>query len=258
VIPTTAGAAPFLKWAGGKRRLLPALLPHVPPSFNVYREPFVGGGALYFALRPTGGAVLSDANARLVRTYRAVRDDVEGVIETLQRMPASPEYYGTVRGFPVDELRDVDLAAWMLYVNRHGFNGLYRVNRAGQFNVPYGGNGPIDPAVLHAASLALQGTTINAGDFCYCDPPYVPVTKTASFTGYCPGGFGYAEQLRLRDAARRAVARGVHVVCSNSDTPTTRELYWDFRLYEVTARRSVAANGAKRGHANELIIVGAP
>src|SRR5579872_6726817 len=190
---------PFLKWAGGKRQLLPDLAYHLPKSFNRYFEPFVGGGALFFYLREKGIglATIGDANARLMRTYEGVRDNVEGVIRTLQQMPYNEKFYYKTRAQDCDAFDPFGMAAWFIYINRAGFNGLYRVNKAGKVNVPFGRytNPTIcDVEGLTEASKALRGVKLLTGDFekivagakrgdlVYFDPPYVPVSQTADFT----------------------------------------------------------------------------
>lgn len=267
-----SGARPFLKWVGGKRQLLPRLLAQMPASYGRYFEPFIGGGALFFALQPKL-AVISDVNERLVRTYRAVRDDVETVIALLATYPYERSFYERMRALDVDARPDAEAAAWFIYVNRTGFNGLYRVNRAGRFNVPFGKytNPTIcDADLLRECSLALRGVEIrhadfadavagaDTGDFVYFDPPYVPLTATSSFTAYHADGFGRDDQRRLRDVAARLVARGVHVLASNSSASLVRDLYSapTFTLVEVDATRAVNCRADRRGVVREVLISG--
>lgn len=262
-------AIPYLKWAGGKRSMLRHLLLLVPSSYGTYYEPFVGGGALFFALQPPK-AVISDINRRLVRSYVAVRDDVEAVITLLRTYPYEKEFFLKMRAVPIDDRSDVEVAAWLIYLNRTCFNGLYRVNRDNVFNVPFGryANPTIcDEANLRACSEALKGVTIARepfetvlkraapGDFVYFDPPYLPISATSSFTGYSPDGFGLRDHERLRDVALDLKARGVHVLISNSAAPAIRDLYADgFEVTEVLANRAINANGEGRGKIPELII----
>ena len=265
--------APIIKFVGGKRQLLPELRKHVP-VFKRYFEPFVGGGALFFDLEPRV-AFLGDQNSRLVMTYKGVRDHVEDVIALLKTYPYEKEFYLATRAKDIDNFQKygaIEVAAWFIYLNKSGFNGLYRVNKSGGFNVPFGryDNPTIcNEDVLRAASKTLQGvklvmgdfefTTAGArgGDFVFCDPPYVPVSATADFTAYTADGFTAADQIRLRDYARALAERGVHVVLSNSDTEPVRDLYSGkpFIIHEVQAKRSVNSNAAKRGKVGELIIV---
>ena len=216
-----ATAKPFLKWAGGKQHLLAQLEPFLPRQFNHYFEPFVGSGALFFHLwnsgRITGSATLSDANAELINTYQVVRDEVEALIEVLahhERLHSAAHFHA-VRALDrsPNTLTAVERAARTVYLNRTCYNGLYRVNREGHFNAPLGSYR--NPKVLfadglRAASVALQGVQLvcqpfeellnsaAAGDFVYFDPPYDPVSKTASFTSYTAGAFGENEQRQLR------------------------------------------------------------
>lgn len=265
----TVGAVPYLKWAGGKRSMLRHLVPHVPPSYGTYFEPFVGGGALFFALRPEK-AVLSDVNRRLVRSYAAVRDDVDAVVELLKTYPYEKEFFLTMRAVRIDDRSDVEVAAWLIYLNRSCFNGLYRVNRDNVFNVPFGrySNPTIcDDVNLRACSERLRGVAIlhepfeivlgraAPGDFVYFDPPYLPLSATSSFTGYSADGFGLDDHRRLRDVARELKARGVRVLISNSAAPAARELYAEgFEIEEVLAGRAINARGDGRGRIPELII----
>ena len=226
-------ARPFVKWVGGKRQLLPRLLPHVPQRFGRYFEPFVGGGALFFSLAPEFAA-LNDGNARLVRTYRTIRDRVEDVVALLRTYPHDRDFFMSLRAVDIDAGTDVEVAAWFIYLNRTAFNGLYRVNSRGGFNVPFGRykNPTIcDAENLRACAAILKGASIthgdfeavvadaHPGDFVYFDPPYVPLTATSDFTSYTAEGFTDADQVRLRDVALRLKAGGVAVMLSNSGAP---------------------------------------
>ena len=259
---------PFLKWVGGKRQLLPELLARIPQGFDTYFEPFLGGGALFFALLPEK-AILSDTNLRLVRTYRAVRDDVDEVIAELSTYPHDRVFFEELRRVDVDALCDVQVAAWMIYLNRTGFNGLYRVNKSGGFNVPFGRykNPTIcNPDRLIAASEALQGAEIlhssftevykfaKPGDFVYFDPPYVPLSETSSFTSYTKDGFGIDLQMKLRDTASFLKERGVDVLLSNSSAGAVFELYEGFEIEEVYANRAINSKGSARGKVAEVLI----
>ncbi len=269
---------PFLKWVGGKRRILPYLIERAPRDWERYHEPFVGGGALFFALsmtqqhRPAGWAVLSDSNLRLVRTFCAVRDHVEPLIERLRAHADahSAEHYYKTRDIDIDELDDVSVAAWMIYLNKTGFNGLYRVNRRGKFNVTMGrySNPCIcDATNLRACSLALQGVEIrhegfeavasraNTRDFVYFDPPYVPLSRTASFTAYTQDGFDPNAQELLRDLALTLKARGVSVMLSNSDHPRVRQLYGQgFLTHPILVGRAINCRAEVRGKVGELVL----
>jgi DNA adenine methylase len=260
---------PFIKWAGGKRQLLPALLEHTPANPPHYFEPFIGGGALFFALRPRK-AVLADVNERLIRTYKGVRDNPDEVIRLLRGYPHDATFFYRFREAEIDAATNAEVAAWFIYLNKTGFNGLYRVNRANRFNVPFGryANPNIcDEPTLRACSAALAGTELlvadfevavakaKRGDFVYFDPPYVPLSTTSSFTSYTSGGFGPAEQTRLRDTARKLKKRGVRVLLSNSSAPFVRDLYsTGFEVTEVSATRVVNSKATARGAIVELLI----
>ncbi|HZU82236.1 MAG TPA: DNA adenine methylase [Polyangiaceae bacterium] len=262
-------ARPFLKWAGGKRQLVELLLRRAPSDPATYFEPFVGGGALFFALSPRR-AVLADVNARLVRAYRGVKGHVDEVIRLLRSYPHTPDFYYRLREERVDGASDAEVAAWFIYLNKTGYNGLYRVNRDDRFNVPFGryANPNIcDETTLRACSAALSRAELvvddfaavveraQPGDFVYFDPPYVPMSSTSSFTSYTSRGFGAAEQARLRDAARALKGRGVRVLLSNSSAPLVRELYAQgFDVTEVTATRPVNSKASARGAVVELLI----
>ncbi len=269
-----AVAHPFLKWAGGKTQLLPELLARVPASFGRYHEPFVGSGALFFALRSRGLAAkasLSDANGPLIETYQAIRDDVEGVIEALSRHRNEEAHFYQVRALDPSTLAPAERAARVLYLNRTCFNGLYRENRSGRFNVPFGryANPRIcDEENLRAVSRALEDVGIaqreyagvarraRPGDLVYFDPPYQPLSATSSFTSYDRHGFGEEDQRGLRDVFTALAARGVSVMLSNSDTPLVRELYAGFRIDRVWASRAINSRGDRRGKVAEVIVLG--
>ena len=267
-------ARPFTKWAGGKRQLLHELRKHVPSTFGKYVEPFVGGGALFFDLQPKS-AILADINLNLMAAYKGVRDELAGVIRLLDlhKILHDRAHYSKERklllidGEPVGKLANA--AARMIYVNKTCFNGLWRVNKKGGYNVPMGdyANPTIcDAPGLRAASRALQGTSlfcqgwektaelVKAGDFVYFDPPYIPATATANFTGYASGGFDMTEQRKLRDCAAILKYGGAHVLLSNSDTDTTRDLYAGFPMRRVEANRSINSAGGKRGAVGEILI----
>jgi DNA adenine methylase len=269
VVAEPGAGRPFLKWAGGKRQLLPSLLRHAPANPPRYFEPFVGGGALFFAMRPEK-AVLADVNERLIRAYEGVRKSVDEVIRLLRSYPHDPEFFYSFRQKDIDDDTDAEVAAWFIYLNKTGFNGLYRVNRRNRFNVPFGryANPTIcNEPTLRTCAAALVGADLRvqdfesvverakAGDFVYFDPPYVPLSTTSSFTSYTSQGFGDAEQIRLRDTALRLKERGVSVLLSNSSAPSVRKLYADgFAVTEVSATRLVNSKATARGAIVELLI----
>lgn len=267
-------ARPFLKWAGGKAQLLSDLLARVPGEFTAYHEPFIGGGALFFALtageRRGRGASLSDVNPNLIGAWRAIRDDVEGVIAALAPHVNTEEHFYAVRALDPAALSPAEGAARVIFLNKTGFNGLYRENSRGRFNVPFGRYANptfCDAANLRAVACALRGVSVEArdfrtvldrakpGDFVYFDPPYVPVSATSYFTAYSRGGdFGPAEQTALRDVFAELAGRGVHVLLSNSDVPFVRDLYAGFSIDQVLARRNINSNPAARGAVAEVLV----
>jgi DNA adenine methylase len=260
---------PFLKWAGGKGQLLTQYQRLFPRSYRRYFEPFVGGAALFFHLRPSGAA-LSDRNGELIDCYRAVRDEVEPLIEVLKQHRYEEGHYYAMRDRDPRELPLHERAARTIFLNRTGFNGLYRVNRAGNFNVPLGRyTNPLicDEKNLRACSAVLKDVHVEArdfsevqqharrGDFVYFDPPYVPISDTADFTSYVPGGFSWEHQVRLAEVFTDLAARGVKVMLSNSDVGRLRELYGDFDIVEVQASRNINSVGSRRGAKVQEIVV---
>lgn len=263
-----ANAQPIVKWAGGKTRLLSELTTRLPDTFERYFEPFFGGGAFFFSLEPSE-AFLSDVNEELVLLYRSVRDNLPALIKALKRHPYEKEHYYWVRSLDPESLSEVERAARTLYLNRTCFNGLYRVNRRGQFNVPMGRyTNPVicDEGKLERARKALSKATIThagfdetmaapqKGDFVYFDPPYQPISKTANFTSYTSGSFSEADQARLADTFRTLAERGVKCMLSNSDTPLIQELYKDFRVDIVMAPRLISRKASNRRPVREVIV----
>ena len=259
----TVGAKPFLKWVGGKRSILPQLQARMPEQYGTYREPFVGGGALFFAVQPTK-AYLSDINFHLVMTYQAVRDDVDRLILNLKLHEKNHnlEYFQKARDRLCTEADTTKVAALVIYLNKTCFNGLYRVNQAGKFNVPMGSY--TDPSlfeeeVLRNDSALLQGITIQQHpfhqipvvreDFYYLDPPY---HKT--YDGYSGSGFGDDEHKRLAEFCKELDEAKAYFMLSNSDTPFVRSLFKKFQIDRVEASRSVSCKAHQRGKENELII----
>ncbi len=272
-------AAPFLKWAGGKGQLLDqyeALFPQ--ERVRTYFEPFLGSGAVFFYLRGRDLAdryCLSEINEELINVYRAVRDEVEALIELLTRHRDrhGREHYYAVRAMDRNDLgrhSPVERAARMIYLNKTCYNGLWRVNSKGHFNVPLGRykKPPIlDEARLRAASAALQGVELavrdfdegvadaQAGDFIYFDPPYVPLSDTANFTSYSKRTFGEAEQRALAQTFRNVDQRGCRVMLSNADAPLVHDLYDGFRIVRVRARRAINTDARKRGPIHEVVVL---
>ena len=269
---------PFVKWVGGKRQLLRqfrelGLYPpeDFSPITNTYYEPFVGGGAVFFDLLPKN-AELSDLNNELVTTYNVIKNNVDELIQSLQKHIYDKEYYLEVRAKKVEDLSDVEVASRFIFLNRTGFNGLYRVNKSGQFNVPFGRyNNPVicDEKNLRQVSEALQDVSIThqdyknvlktakSGDFIYLDPPYYPINSTSSFTSYTAEGFLEKEQTELRDTFVKLHEKGCFVMLSNSDTPFINELYSGLdgiTINKITAGRSINSKGSGRGKITEVLV----
>lgn len=268
---------PILKWAGGKSRLLDQLVSRAPTRFGRYFEPFVGGAALFFRLKPAR-ASLSDLNPDLINVYRSVARDLDAVkARLLQHARRHDEdYYYEVRAAwnTAGGIADgVDRAAAFIYLNKTCYNGLWRVNSKGEFNVPVGryeDPSILDEANLGAASEVLRRADLEvrpyaavaedarAGDFVYFDPPYQPVSDTARFVSYTSACFGEDDQAALADLAIGLGRRGVHVMVSNSDTPLIRRLYRSLRCHAILAPRAINSRGSARGPVPELVIVGGP
>ncbi|MBA3391043.1 MAG: DNA adenine methylase [Deltaproteobacteria bacterium] len=268
-------ASPVIKWVGGKTKLLPELLARLPDRFGRYYEPFAGGAALFFRVAPSR-AVLADSNADLINLYSAIAEDHAAVVRRLQhhRTAHSEAHYYEMRerwNQQRPSWNAAERAAAFIYLNKTCFNGLWRVNRSGAFNVPIGRY--IDPPIcvpeaLRAAHEVLARaelrcgdyktavSTATRGDFLYFDPPYDPLTPTASFTSYTANVFGPDQQRELAETARTLVSRGCKVMLSNSDTPFIRTLYKGFQIDRVKCSRAINSNAAKRGDVDEVIVVG--
>lgn len=270
---------PFVKWVGGKRQLLEQfkrmnLYPpeKFDPKKNRYFEPFVGGGAVFFDLLPEKG-FLSDLNKELIITYNVIKNDLEKLIVSLKKHKTNKEYFLKIRAQDPNKLSDVAVASRFIFLNRTCFNGLYRVNGKGKFNVPFGKytNPRIcDEGNLQKVSKALQDIEIKhqdykailgeaqKSDFIYFDPPYYPVSKTASFTSYTAKMFLEKEQMELRDTFVELHKRGCFVMLSNSDTPFIKEIYSGIKgvnITKVQAGRAINSNGSKRGKITESLII---
>ena len=278
-------AAPFLKWAGGKAQLLKQLGPLLPLRFGHHVEPFVGGGALFLHLHNLGrlarGAVLSDLNPELMNCYRVVQDEdsLGDLIDRLRRHARhviEPDYFYRVRAW--DRKADflakrsaVERAARTILLNHTCYNGLYRLNKKGQFNVPYGKwarpPGVFDEANLWACHRALQDVELHEerfegclgwarkGDFVYLDPPYHPLSPTASFTTYTGAEFRERDQRRLAEVFKALEERGCLLMLSNSATPLIRRLYDGYRVETVLAARAISCKGSGRGKIEELVVM---
>jgi DNA adenine methylase len=260
--------AGLLKWPGSKLPVVGRLTRLAPERFGAYHEPFVGSGALFFALRP-GRAFLGDQNAELVNLYRVVRDEPDALVAALAVHRNTREHYHAVRGLHPDALPPVERAARTLFLNRTCFNGLYRVNRHGIFNVPYGRQAHttfFHPSAIRAAHQALQGAQIlredfeacagraRAGDFVYLDPPYPVGMNEGKPLKYQASGFGEEEQRRAAEVFRVLDGRGCLVMASNADTPRTRQLYAGYEVLALSVARGIGGRGERRGRAAEVLI----
>ncbi|QQE79832.1 DNA adenine methylase [Alicyclobacillus sp. SO9] len=266
---------PFLKWAGGKRQLLSDIREQAPKDYHTYFEPFVGGGAVLFDLHPAQ-AVINDVNEELVNAYTVIRDDVESLLEDLAKHENNKAYFYALRELDrksdYTRLSAVERASRLIYLNKTCYNGLFRVNSQGQFNVPFGDykkpNIKNEKTLLavHEYLLSSNVSVMNtdfadavkdavAGDFVYFDPPYDPVSDTSSFTGYSLGGFGKMEQIRLKETVDELSRRGCKVMLSNSATQFIKDLYKDYRQVFVDAKRAINSNAAKRGKIDEILVM---
>lgn len=277
-VKTNPLVRPFLKWVGGKRQLLPELVKYVPKltSKHTYYEPFIGGGALLFELQPPKAAI-NDSNRELINCYEVIRDSLDELLEELSNAKYSnseTSYYkmrDLDRSKKYPNLSEVQKAARIIYLNKTCYNGLFRVNSQGQFNVPFGRyKNPnfLDDAVLRAVNKYLNSNDITLsnqdfkeavedakkGDFVYLDPPYDPVSATASFTGYDVNGFNRNEQERLKKLFDALTTKGCKVMLSNSCTDFIQDLYKDYQVKIVRATRSINSNALKRGMVDEVLV----
>ncbi len=272
-------AKPLIKYAGGKRAIADEILARFPKgSFRDYYEPFVGSGAVFFALynertrvRWEGRAFLSDTNSDVTAVLTAAREDRTALMEMLSRFNTDEATYYDVRSMNPHLMTNTARAARCIYLNKVGFNGLYRVNSRGEFNVPFGKKTKpalFDEENMHAASAALFHASIRTSgygsinsnvtkdDVVYLDPPYIPISKTSSFAGYQAGGFNMAAHIVLRDFALSLKRRGAHVILSNSSCDAVRNLYSDrnFKIEEIDVPRRIGAKTSSRGMVKELLI----
>lgn len=267
--------SPVVKWVGGKRQLLHEITPLLPKQIATYCEPFLGGGAVLFARQPKN-AIINDLNGDLMLVYEVIRDDVESLIVSLQEHENTSEHFYKVRDLDRDKesyklLSKVEKASRIIYLNKTCYNGLFRVNASGEFNSPFGHykkpnivNEPVLRAVnkyllspnvqLFSEDFATTLQRVPRGGFVYLDPPYDPVSDTASFTGYNKGGFDRTEQIRLKECCDVLTQRGVKFLLSNSATAFIRELYAEYTISTVYAKRAINSDADKRGAVQEVLI----
>lgn len=268
--------SPFLKWAGGKRQLLPIITEYLPKDLSklTYCEPFIGGGALFFYLQPQK-AIINDYNNELINVYRIIKEDIEDLIEDLKKHKNDIDYFYELRKLDrmplFNQLTNVEKASRVIYLNKTCYNGLYRVNNAGEFNSPFGyykNPNIVNEPVLRAVSRYLNSAHINIfsldyetvlqdipkKSFVYLDPPYHPLSPTSNFTGYIQGGWKEEEQIRLKKVCDELTARGIKFLQSNSSANFIRELYSDYKINIIEASRSINSDAEKRGAVNEFLI----
>ncbi len=275
---TITTAKPFVKWLGGKTKLLPQLTDLLPESYNKYYEPFVGGGALFFSLKPAR-AVINDLNPHLINLYIQVRDNLDVLLEQVEELldiyldlepdERSDFFYEKREEFNKRTDDDVRGAVLFLFLNKTCYNGVYRENAGGKFNVPFGRRATTTLHELDSikqASKVLKGASIfkgsyeevlvkaTTGDLVYLDPPYVPLSSTSNFTQYIGANFGNSEHVKLRDLFKELDQRGCYLMMSNSDTTIVRDLYEGFNFTEVLADRAVNCKTYGRGRITELVI----
>ena len=263
---------PFIKWAGGKQRLVPELVSRMPSSYHRYFEPFLGGGALFFFLRPKR-AYLSDVNDSLMNTYNAVKNNTDELVADLKKHVYEKEYFYEIRNIDrLDDFKywsDIEKASRFIFLNKTCFNGLHRVNSKGQFNTPFGRyKNPtiVDEPNLKLCSQALTTASLKVqsflniekqameGDFVYFDPPYAPISKTSNFTSFAKEGFGDDMQLALRDLCARLDKKGVMWMQSNSAVPLIEDLYKDYKIERISALRAINSKATSRGKIDEVVI----
>lgn len=267
--------SPFLKWAGGKRQLLPEIRKYIPKKYYTYYEPFVGAGAVLFDLQPNK-VVINDINSELINTYKVIQNNIDDLIVELRKHKNDPDHFYKIRDLDRSEdfekLTSVEKSARLIYLNKTCFNGLFRVNSQGQFNVPFGKyKNPqiVNEAVLRAVHNYLNTANVTIlnedfekalskakrGDFIYIDPPYDPLSNTSSFTGYNLDGFNRDDQERLRDVFEELDKRGCKVLLSNSATDFIKDLYKDYHIEIVSASRNINSIASKRGKIDEVLVM---
>lgn len=266
---------PVLKWVGGKRQLLSEIDKYIPKQFHTYYEPFFGGGALLFHIQPKK-AILNDINSELVNMYQVIKDDVDALIDNLKIHRNEPAYFYHLREIDrnkerYSKLTNIEKASRLIYLNKTCYNGLFRVNQLGEFNTPYGNYK--NPNIVNEITLKAVNNYFNKNDikflnvdfeealkeikkdsFVYFDPPYDPVSSSSSFTGYDKGGFDRNEQIRLKALCDELNSKGIKFLLSNSCTDFILDLYNDYRIEIVKAKRAINSKGDLRGEVDEVLI----
>ncbi len=268
--------APFLKWVGGKRQIMPSIVELLPKNIGVYNyvEPFIGGGAVLFNLQPKN-AVINDFNSELINVYKVIKNNLNELITDLKKHVNNSDYFYELRSLDrTDDFKNltpVQRASRIIYLNKTCFNGLYRVNNAGEFNAPFGrykNPNIVNEPTLKAVSkfLNLNNISINSGDysdilkqtdeksFVYLDPPYHPISENSNFTGYIQGGWDMYDQIELRKACDDLHKKGVKFLLSNSSADFIKDEYKEYHIVTVKANRAINSDGANRGEVDELLI----
>ena len=268
--------APFLKWVGGKRQLMPSIVEHLPQNINDYKyiEPFIGGGAVLFNLQPKN-AIINDFNEELINVYQVIKNNLDELIADLKKHKNEAEYFYSIRSLDRNgefkKLTAVQRASRIIFLNKTCFNGLYRVNNAGEFNSPFGrykNPNIVNEPTLKAVNKFLNSNNIEiiSGDyseilknadkkcFVYLDPPYHPISESSNFTGYVQGGWNIYDQVDLKTACDELHKKGVKFLLSNSSAEFIKDLYKDYKITIVKANRAINSNGADRGEVDEVLI----
>ena len=268
--------APFLKWVGGKRQLMPSIVANLPENIKdyIYVEPFIGGGALFFNLQPKN-AIINDFNEELINVYLVIKNNLEELIKDLKKHKNEAEYYYSIRSLDrngkLSKLTAVQRASRIIFLNKTCFNGLYRVNSSGEFNTLFGRY--INPNIVNEPTLKAVNKYLNnnnidikSGDystilkkankksFVYLDPPYHPISESSNFTGYIQGGWNKIDQINLKISCDELNKKGVKFLLSNSSTAFIKDLYKDYKITIVNANRAINSNGADRGEIKEFLI----
>lgn len=265
---------PFLKWVGGKRQLLPAIQKYIPKKIDLYCEPFVGGGAVFFHIQPKR-AIINDLNTELINVYDTIQNDLEALVEDLKTHKNDSDYFYKIRSLDREDnfksISSVKRASRIVYLNKTCYNGLYRVNNSGEFNAPFGkykNPNIVNEPILKAVNKYLSSneieifnidyekllTQIPQNSFVYLDPPYYPVSESSNFTGYVQGGWGMHDQVRLKNACDNLNERGVKFLLSNSASDFIKDLYSGYEINVVKATRAINSNADKRGEVDEVLI----
>lgn len=268
--------APFLKWVGGKRQLMPSIVEHLPENIKDYKyiEPFIGGGAVLFNLQPKN-AIINDYNEELINVYQVIKNNLDELITDLKKHKNEADYFYSIRSLDRNgefkKLTAVQRASRVIFLNKTCFNGLYRVNNAGEFNSPFGrykNPNIVNEPTLKAVNKFLNSNNIDikSGDysdvlkqadkkcFVYLDPPYHPISESSNFTGYVQGGWNMYDQIDLKTACDELNKKGVKFLLSNSSADFIKDLYKDYKITIVKANRAINSNGADRGEVDEVLI----